>query len=84
MALYQNSFFRKSIVAWYDSDSACNATIAFLLPVLLFGLAGIYTAHNRAAYHDYLWVPVLLVALSAAVIVSTVIRMVRRFLRLPR
>jgi hypothetical protein len=78
MPLYQNPFFRKTIVPWYDSEAVCLATIVFLLAVLLFGIVGITTAVNHEAYSGYLWVPALLTTLSTVVILSTINRMLRR------
>ena len=79
MGSYQNPFFRKkAIVAWYDSDTACLATVVCMVPLLLFGLLGIWVAHQQRIFREHIWVPVALVVLSASVILSTLIRMLRR------
>jgi hypothetical protein len=46
--------------------------------VLMFGLVGISVTHEIDKYHDYLWVPVVLVVLSAGVMISAVIRLMRQ------
>ena len=53
-------------------------TIAFLLFVLLFGLVGISVTREIEQYHDYVWVPVVLVVLSTGVMISAIIRLIRR------
>jgi hypothetical protein len=53
-------------------------TITFMLFVLMFGLVGISVTREIEKYHDYLWVPVVLVVLSAGVMISAVIRLIRQ------
>ncbi len=79
MRLGQNPLFRKAIVPWYDSETACLIAIVLLVVVLLFGLVGISVARENVEYHEYMWVAVLLAVLSGAVIVSTAIRLVKRY-----
>ena len=38
-------------------------TIAFMLLALVFGLVGVSVTREVEQYHDYLWVPLVLVAL---------------------
>jgi len=61
MRIDQNPLFRKVIVPWYDSESACYIVIFFMVLVFLFGFAGISATRENIAYHEYVWVPVLLV-----------------------
>ena len=77
----QNPVFRKEIVRWYNSDPACFLIIFFMLLVLLFGIAGISVARENVEYQGYAWVAVLLVMMSLAVIVSTAIRLIKRYAR---
>ncbi len=70
---------RTLIVPWYDTKAACLIVIVFMLAVLLFGLVGISVAGESESLHGGIWVPILLVAMSAVTIVSTVIRLIRRF-----
>ena len=78
MRLVHHLSFRKVIIPWYDTNPACYITIGFLLPVLLFSLVGISVAQSLPSPATYLWVPVLLAALSTLVLVRTVVRLIRR------
>lgn len=79
MRLGQNPLFRKAIVPWYDSETACLIAIVLLVVVLLFGLVGISAARENVEYHEHMWVAVLLAVLSGAVIVSTATRLIKRY-----
>ena len=78
MKLDQTLSFRKIIIPWYDADAACYITIGFLLPVLLFSFVGISVARSLPSPGPFLWVPLLLAALSALGIVSVSARLIRR------
>ncbi len=78
MKLGQTPVFRKAIIPWYDSDAVCIGLILFAVAVILFAVAGISVAKDTPAYAGYIWVPVLLAVLAAAVLVSTGSRLVRR------
>ena len=69
--------FRKATTPWYQSQMVYGLTIAFLLFVLLFGLVGISVAREIEQYHEYVWVPVVLVVLSTGVMISAIIRLIR-------
>ena len=71
--------FRKVIVPWYDSETACFIVIVLMALVFMFGFAGASAARENAAYQEYIWVPVLLMVMSGWVIVSTTIRLVKRY-----
>ena len=79
MPFDQNPLFRKVIAPWYDTEKACYTVIIFMSLVFLFGIAGILEAAEKTEYNEYIWVPVLLVAMSAGVIVSTSIRLIKRY-----
>ena len=81
MRIDQNPLFREVIVPWYDSESACYIIIFFMVLVFLFGFAGISATRENIAYHEYVWVPVLLVLMSGGVIISTTIRLIKRYSR---
>jgi hypothetical protein len=81
MRIDQNPLFRKVIVPWYDSLSACYIVIFFMVLVFLFGFAGISASRENLAYHEHVWVPVLLVLMSGGVIISTTIRLIKRYSR---
>jgi hypothetical protein len=70
--------FRKAANPWYQSKMVYGLTITFMLFVLMFGLVGISVTREIDKYHDYLWVPVVLVVLSAGVMISAVIRLMRQ------
>ncbi len=79
MRLDQNPLFRKVIVPWYDTEKACYTVIVFMLLVFLFGIAGILEASEKTEYNEYIWVPVLMVVMSAGVIVSIAIRLIKKY-----
>ncbi|MEJ2166796.1 MAG: hypothetical protein P8X90_14805 [Desulfobacterales bacterium] len=70
--------FRKAIIPWYNSKTVCVLTIAFMLLVFLFGLAGISVAREHEDYNGYIWVPLMLVVMSAGIIVFNIIRLIRQ------
>jgi Mg2+ and Co2+ transporter CorA len=53
-------------------------TIAFMLLALVFGLVGVSVTREVEQYHDYVWVPLVLVVLSTGVMISAIIRLIRR------
>ena len=79
MRLDQNPVFRKVIVPWYDSETACLILVVCVSFVILFGFAGISVVRENAAYREYIWVPVALIVLGAGVVVSITIRLIRRY-----
>ena len=79
MPLDQNPLFRKVIAPWYDTEKSCYMVIVFMFLVLLFGIAGISAASEKTEYNDYIWVPVLLLVMSAGVMVSISIRLIKRY-----
>ncbi|CAB1062008.1 hypothetical protein D1BOALGB6SA_6784 [Olavius sp. associated proteobacterium Delta 1] len=70
--------FRKAIIPWHHSKTAYGITIAFMLLVFLFGLAGIAVARANMQFNDYIWVPIVLVVLSGCSILFNIIRLIRR------
>jgi len=70
--------FRKAIIPWYHSKAFCGITIALMILVMLFGFAGISVAHEHEQYNGYIWVPLILIALSGVVIAINVIRLIRQ------
>ena len=81
MRIDQNPLFRKVIVPWYDSEAACYIVIFFMFIVFLFGAAGISASRENIAFHEHVWVPVLLMLMSGGVIISTIIRLIKRVSR---
>jgi len=82
MRIDQNPLFRKAIIPWYDSEAVCIGVIVFMIIVFFFGVVGISVVRENAEYHGYVWIAVLLVVMSAAVIFSTIIRLIKRHARL--
>ena len=70
--------FRKAANPWYQSKMVHGITITFMMLVVLFGLVGISVTREVDQYQDYVWVPVVLVVLSTGVMVSAIIRLIRR------
>ncbi len=70
--------FRKTANPWYQSKMVYALTITFMVMVLLFGFVGISVTHEIEQYHAYVWVPVVLVVLSTGVMLSAIIRLIRR------
>jgi len=81
MQLDQNPVFRKIIAPWYDSEVVCFLVLFSMIVVFLFGLTGISAAAEKPEYNDHIWVPVLLVLMSAGVFISTAVRLLKRFAR---
>ena len=81
MRIDQNPLFRKTIIPWYDSEAVCIVVIVFMMIVFFFGVVGISVARENSEYHGYVWIAVLLVVIIAAVIFSTVIRLIKRHAR---
>jgi hypothetical protein len=74
--------YRNIIVPWYDSNLACYVFMVSMAMVLLFALVGISVANEYPQYHQYMWVPVLLAILSGGVVLTTLIRLVKRYANL--
>jgi hypothetical protein len=78
MRIDQNPLFRKSINPWYDSEAACIGIIIFMFIVFVFGCIGISVAREDAEFHGYVWIAVLLLVMSGGVILSTILRLIKR------
>lgn len=70
---------RTLIVPWYDNKVVCLFVIVFMSVVFLFGIVGISVAGESESLQGKIWLPILLVVMSAVTIISTVIRLYRRF-----
>lgn len=71
--------FRKLVIPWYQSKTAYGLTIAFMLVVFMVGLVGISVTRENDAYTGYVWVPALLVILSGCLIITNIMRLIRRY-----
>jgi hypothetical protein len=79
MRLNQNPLFRKEIAPWYDSDTIYLIMIGFLLIVFLFAIVGISEAYESVEYHKHVWVPGILLIMSGGIIISTSVRLIKRY-----
>lgn len=70
--------FRKAFIPWYDTEPVMVFTLVFALLVLLFSLYGVAAALDTPRYGPHLWVPSLLGGLAFVLLVSTLIRLIRR------
>ena len=79
MRLDQNPVHRKIITLWYDSEPVCFVMIVAVSGVFLFGMLGIGVTRTTPLYRDFVWVPVLLIAMSVTVLLSVTARLVLRY-----
>jgi len=75
----KNPFFRKPVIPWYQSKTAYSVTIIIMLVVFLVGLAGISVSREIDEYNGYLWIPAVLVILSVCLMITNIIRLIRRY-----
>ena len=75
----KNPVFRKAVIPWYKSTSAYIIMIIFMLLVFFFALTGISVAREYPKYQGYVWVPALLLATSAGIIITTTARLIKRY-----
>ena len=78
MSADKNPVFRKAIIPWYRATKAYIFLIIFMLLVFLFALTGIAVAREYHLYRAYVWVPAVLLVLSAAIIITTTVRLIKR------
>ena len=80
MRLNSKPVYRKVILPWYDSEPLCICVVVLMLLVLLFSISGISVAGGNSVWGGYMWVPILLAGLSAWVLFSVSVRLVRRLI----
>jgi hypothetical protein len=68
----------KSNLIYFRPGLVVSAALVLLGLVLGFGLIGISVARESDLYHAYLWVPGLLAAASAFLIIAILFRLIRR------
>ncbi len=81
VGLEKSPVFRRAIIPWYDRTPLCLILMAAMAGVFLFALAGIGVSLEAEPSRGVLWVPVVLLLLSATVMVSLFFRLLRRYLR---
>jgi hypothetical protein len=74
----KNPVFRKAVIPWYNSTSVYIIMIIFMLLVFFFALAGISVAREYPEYQSYVWVPAVLLAMSAGLIITSAARLIKR------
>jgi hypothetical protein len=77
----KNPVFRKAVIPWYGSKTTYIIVIVFLLLVALFALVGISVSEDDPTYSGYVWVPIVLLVLSAGIIITTIARLIKRYTR---
>ena len=80
MRLDRNPVHRSIIIPWYDSTMACYGIVFLMVWVFSFATVGLYVAHESAPYGKFFWPPLVLMALSLSITVSTLVRLMRRYL----
>jgi len=71
--------FRKPVIPWYQSKTAYSIMVVFMLVVFLVGLTGISVSREIEEYNGYLWMPAVLVILSLWLMITNIIRLIRRY-----
>ncbi|MDM8536088.1 hypothetical protein QUF70_04980 [Desulfobacterales bacterium HSG17] len=81
MKIEDSPVFRKYVIPWYDSETACLITLMFLYFIFLFGIIGISVARGYHEYYKHIWVPVLLMVMSGLTIMSITVRLLKRYIQ---
>lgn len=74
----EKPIYRKLIVPWYDTQKICLFVIILMFLVFLFALTGVSTAGEFPEHRSKIWLPILLLVMSASVIISTAVRLIKR------
>ena len=83
MPAEKNPVFRKAVIPWYKSTSVYIIMIIVMLVVFFFALTGISVAREFPEYQGYIWVPAVLLAMSAGIIITTTARLIKRYSHKP-
>jgi Kef-type K+ transport system membrane component KefB len=75
----KNPVFRKVIIPWYNSTTVYIIVLIIMLLVLIFAMAGISVSRENSEYHRYVWVPALLLMITAVIIITTTARLIKRY-----
>ena len=79
MSADKNPVFRKVIFPWYHSTKVYIFVITSMVLVFFFALAGISVTREYHPYRGYVWVPAALLVMSAAIIITTTARLIKRY-----
>lgn len=74
-----SSLYRKIIVPWHETETACFILIGFMCLIFLFAISGLSVARESAEFHEHIWVPFLIMGMSVFVIISVSIRLTKRY-----
>lgn len=72
--------FRGASVPWYDSDKICLIIMGFMAMVNFFGWSGLSAVFSKTEWKGYWHLPVILIAASSFVFLSTIRRIIVRHL----
>lgn len=75
----KNPVFRKAIIPWYNSTTVYIIVLIIMLLVLFFAIDGISVSREYSEYQGYIWVPALLLAMTAAIIITLAARLIKRY-----
>ena len=75
----KNPVFRKAIIPWYNSTTVNIMVLVIMLLVLFFAIAGLSVSRENSEYRGYVWVPALLLAMTATIIITTTARLIKRY-----
>jgi hypothetical protein len=75
----KNPVFRKVIIPWYNSTTVYIIVLIIMLLVLFFAIAGISVSRENPEYQGYVWIPAILLAMTAAIIIPTTARLIKRY-----
>lgn len=71
--------FTKEVAPWYDATPICVVVFLLMAAVLGFGILGIAIGLKNPVNRTDIWFPGLLVVFSSAVILSLVVRIIKRY-----
>ena len=69
---------KKQILAWYDTTFAYVCLTMFSLGAMVFSLVGIQVARDVQGFARYAWIPYLLLVMSALLVITSIVRLLRR------
>ncbi|MBW2107739.1 MAG: hypothetical protein JRI36_03605 [Deltaproteobacteria bacterium] len=81
MKLDPNPSFRKVPVPWHGSDAFCLVIAMIMAVVFVFARIGLRLTCEVDAYHDYAWLPIVLMILSGGILVANITRVLTRMIK---
>ena len=71
---------KKQILSWYETTPVYIILALFSLGTLIFSLTGIRVAMEIPDFERYVWIPRLLLALSALLILFSSVHLIKRMI----